>query len=464
MKNLVCLIVASFIIFSCQIEDDEAPTPNESFIKYYGDLTGYEAKDIEFLYDSSGFIVFGNVVADDGSTDYAILRMDLDGNLIDSTYFSFDVPLGEDADGDGELDTLRGDDVAAQVEVFSDGYALVGTTLLNNNSFGVLDVSVATISFFNNDLDKVANQTFAITSGNPREDGLDQLASDVIGLRDGGILLLGSREIDRGGPSDFDYYLLKIGGSNPFEKTIGIPGNNQDDILVRGFEKPNGNIVLIGYSSDVSALGENEGNNGTNVTFTELNATGQILNSVSYGIDNPDTNDLSVFNEVVTGAVSTSAGYAITGTSNLSTEVSYAFFMNLTKNGDFVAGDTLSSAFRFSSGESIETFGLGIAQGRDNDFLILGQYPNFNYDVNVDDPTLTGESRAGEAMFMKVGQFGVPKPGLETHYGSANGDDSAVDALLLPDGKIVVLANVDFGGGIQLVSLIKTNDSGDLVD
>lgn len=474
MKQLSLLFVLVAAITACQIEDDQAPSPNESFIKYYGDLTGYVARDIEFLYDSSGFVVFGDVTADDGSTDYAILRMDLDGNLIDSVYFSLDLPLfGLDVDGDGQPDSLRGDDNAGKIVVTPDGYALVGTTLLNNNSFGVTNLSVGTFSFFDNQLTRDRDQTIPIFAiDNLDGEQLDQIGSDLLITRDGGILIMGSREMDRGGGvSDFDFYLIKIrlqqngvGIDTVFEQTIGIPGNGQDDILVRGFEKADRNIVLIGHSFDVSDLGENGGDNGRNVTFMELNSAGQIINSNSYGFENPG--DAVVFNETVSDAIQTPSGFAITGTTTLSTERSYAFFMNLNANGQFIAGDTLSSAFRLSGNPrtSIETNGIGIAQGRDSDYIILGQYPDFNFDMNINDPTIASESRAGEAMFMKVDQFGVPIAGLETFYGSQNGSDFAVDALTLPDGKIVVLANVDFGGGIQLVSLIKTNDSGNLVD
>ena len=197
-------------------------------------------------------------------------------------------------------------------------------------------------------------------------------------------------------------------------------------------------------TNDKSALGENNGNNGTNIAFYELTAAGNGLNAVVYGLDDPQSD--AVFNEVVSDAVQTFSGFAVTGTSTLSTEDSYAFFMNLTTSGSLIAADTLTSRFD----PALQTNGRGIVQAADNDYIILGAYESFHR------LTPEGEvinNRAGEALFMKVTPSG--RSVEEVHYGS-------VDGLLLPDNKIMVLAGMDFGGGVELVSLIKTNDSGKL--
>ncbi len=457
MKKLLLILLAASVVYACQIEDDNAPTPEESFIKYYGDLAGYEAKDIEFLYDSSGFVILANVSGDDGTNDYTLLRVSQDGALIDSTVFSLDIPLRFDADGNGQLDdVLAGSDNAGQVQVLEDGFLVIGTTSLNNSAIDILDVQVATISLFDNDFNNLLDSTLFISASGDIRDGLDLLGSDVIETQDEGFLIFGSIEIDRGGgTSDFDYYLLKVGSDNDFEEIIGIAGEGNDDILVRGFEKSNGNIVLIGYSSDPSSLGENGGNNGLNVTFSELTNQGKLINSVSYGLDNPDPNNETIFDEVVTDAIQTNTGYAITGTTTLSTDDSYAFFMQLSNNGLFISGDTLTSSF----GYGLETNGTGIAKTSTNNYIILGNYPQFDITIEGLEDRIT---RAGEAMFFQVDQSGIPRANSENYYGTQNGDDSAVDALTLPDGKIVVLANIDFGGGIQLISLIKTDDNGRL--
>lgn len=455
MKNFYLILITASIFSACQIEDDNAPSPNESFIKYYGDLAGYEGRDIEMLRDSSGFIVLANVTGESGQSDYIIMRMSLDGTLIDSVEFSFDIPVGFDADGNGNLDDfLTGSDDGGQVEVFDGGFAVIGTTSLNNSALDVLDVQVATITFFDDQFNNLLDTTLVIPASGDLRQGLDLIGSDIITLSDGGFLIMGSIEIERAsGVSDFDYYLSKVGSNNNFVEIIGIPGDGNDDILVRGFEKLNGNIVLIGYSSEPSDLGENNGDNGLNVTFSELTPQGKLINRVSYGLDNPDPTNESIFNERVSGAVATSSGFAVVGTTTL-TDNEYAFFMNLSTNGVFINGDTLTSTFGFG----LESKGRGIVQADDNDFIILGNYPQFNIINNLNQQV----ARAGEAMFMKVTQFGMPVAGAEVNYGTENGNDEAVDAIALPDGKIVVLANVDFGGGIQLISLIKTNDDGQL--
>ena len=456
MRNLCLLILASIILNSCQIEDKNAPSPNESFIKYYGQLQGYEAKDVEFLADSSGFIIFGNVTGEDGTTDYTILRVDENGTLIDDLVFSFDIPLPFDADGNGQMDDfLAGNDDASQVEVFDGGFAVIGTTSLNNSSLDILDVQVLTVSLYDDNYVNLLDTTLAIPAGDLR-DGLDLRGNDIIELSDGGFLIMGSIEIDRGGGvSDLDYFLLKVGTDNAdFEEIIGIPGDGNDDILVRGFEKANGNIVLIGYSSDPSSLGENNGDNGLNVNFKELTPDGKILNSVSYGLDNPDPDNSTVFDDVVNDAISSSSGYTITGTTTLATDDKYAFFMNLTNSGLFIDGDTLTSSF----GSNLQSEGFGIVQSADNNYIILGSYTSFNITNEIGQQI----ARAGESMFMKVDQVGVPVAASEANYGTENGNEEAIDALLLDDGQILVLSNTDFGGGIQLISLIKTDDNGQL--
>ena len=451
-------MIVTVVGYSCQIEDDNAPTPEEGFIKYYGSLTGYEAKDIEYLADSSGFIIFGNVTNDLGATDYTLLRIDQTGALIDSIIFSFDISLRFDANGDGELnDVIAGNDDASQVEVFDGGFATIGTTSLNNSAIDILDVKVGTVRLFDNDYNNVLDTTVVLQAGNLRDglrDGLDLIGNDIIQLNDGGLLIMGSIEIDRGGgSSDLDYYILKVGTEvNDFEEIIGIPGEGNDDILVRGFEKDNGNIVLIGYSTDPSSFGENGGNNGLNVTFSELTPQGKLENSISYGLDNPD--NATLFDEVVTNAIETTTGYAITGTTTLGTDEKYAFFMNLTNSGIYVNGDTITSGFQYG----LESEGLGIVQSNDNNYIVLGKYSNFDVTNSIGQRF----SRAAESMFVKVDQAGIPIAGAEVNYGTENGSERAVDALLLQDNRILVLSNTDFGGGVQLMSLIKTNDDGQL--
>ena len=443
------------MVLSCQIVDDSAPEPDESFIKYYGDLTTYEARDIELLQDSSSYVVFGDELnATDGRTDFSIWRINSDGVRSGGPrLFSFDIPLGTDEDENGEEDVLRGNGTASQIEVYDGGFAVVGTTEINDNSRQIFNVKVANIAFLDVEFNLVLDTIITFPAGAP-EDGLDFFGSDIIRTQDENFLFVGSREIDRGnGVTDFDYQLIKLGANIEgnrvigFSETINISGDGQDDFAVRVFEKNDGNIVIIGYTEDKSDFGENSGNNGTNVSFTELTSEGKLLNNRSYGLDNPG--DGVVFNEVVNDAVLTSSGIAIAGTTTLATEESYAFFMNLTQSGIFLSGDTLTSSFGFG----IETQGNGIVQTIGNDFIILGSYNSL---------TIDQQSRLGEAMFMKVDQSGNPVSGSEVNYGTIDGSDSAIDGLLLPDGKISVLANIDFGGGVRLLSLIKTDDNGQL--
>lgn len=460
MKHLLYITLFTIGLISCQIEDDNAPAPDDSFIKYFGELTGYEAKDIELLNDGSGFVVLCDVIGDDGSKDYGLFIIDLEGNLVNQTTFGFDVPTNTDLNKDGIIgnDVISGEDLGAQVEVTANGtFWVVGTTVVNDNASNILNVSVGTISVFDEDLNFLSDGTQEFGASIELTDGLDLVGADLIIADNGDLIFFGSIEIERGnGDVDFDYFVIRAGSMN-FQEFIGVPGDGQDDMVVRGFEKDNGNLVLIGYSSDPSSLGENGGNNGTNVLFTELTPEGKILNSVSYGIDGGLA---LVYNEVVNNAIQTPSGFAIVGTSTLSTEETYAFYMNLTRTGGLVSANLITSEYTFSgTDEPLETEGFGIVQSLDNDYILLGNYQNF-----VTDILGQTKNRAVEGLYKKIDQFGNGIPGFETNFGLADGNDRVVDAVRLPDGKIVALANVDFGGGIELIALMKLNDTGNLVD
>lgn len=59
MRYLIHIMIVSLLVMSCQIEDENAPKPDEAFIKFYGELTSYEASDIEVIYDATGEVAEG---------------------------------------------------------------------------------------------------------------------------------------------------------------------------------------------------------------------------------------------------------------------------------------------------------------------------------------------------------------------------------------------------------------------
>lgn len=467
MRNLLLIAITTILVVSCQIEDDNAPAPDEAFVKYFGELTSYEAKDIEIVYDATGevaegLVVFGVKTSDFGDDDFFVLRTDLDGNFIDSASFSFEDNLGYDLSGDGNPNIVRGNEIASQIQPTSDGgFIAIGTSSITETLLDISDWQILTIAFLDNELN-LLNDSVLIIPAEANNFELDLIGNDVIVLDDGSLLIAGAREFDRGGGvTDFDNIFLKINGNGTsFLNTQGVSGDGEDDILVRAFEKESGgNIVLIGYSNSPSLLGENNGLNGTNVYYLEISSTGTPVNFAAYGFENADPAIAAVYNEQVNNVIRTPSGYSIVGTSSTSTNLEYAFVMNLSNNGVYLSGNSFdNSAFNTVNEQGVETNilqsqGLGITQAANNDIIMVGKYQSFVTET---------ESRGGEGMFVKFNEASIAIDGEESFFGLADGNDSVVDAVTLPDGKVVAVANVDFGGGVKLISIIKLNDDGSL--
>ncbi|WP_462249975.1 NHL repeat-containing protein [Ekhidna sp.] len=461
MRYLLLIFAATFLVVSCQIEDDNAPAPEETFIKYFGELTSYEASDIEIIFEGEtpiGLAIFGTKVNDLGDKDFYVLRTDLDGNLIDSTSVGFVNQTLRDFTGDGNPDSFRGEETSAQIQpIPGGGFIIIGTSGITETVLGISDFQLLSLGFLADDLSIIGDSLLVLSSEVDNVD-LDLVGNDVLILSDGAILMAGAREVDRGGGiTDFDNYYIKFNLNNDevlFENTQGVAG--EDDVLVRAFEKDNGNIVLIGYSNSPSLLGENNNNNGSNVYFLEVSSTGTPINFASYGFENTDNN--VVYNEQVNNAISTASGYTIVGTSVTSEDESFSFVMNLSNDGVFLSGTNHNNSIYNTTNNNgevsvVQTQGFGVTQALGNDIVLLGQYESL---------IAEGQSRGVEGMFVRFDQAAQPIEGAESFFGLADGNDRIVDAVTLPDGKIVAVANVDFGGGVQLISVIKMNPDGSL--
>ncbi len=450
MRKLFYIIPVIVVAQACQIKDEGLPAPNESFIKYYGDLADQRARDIEILFnadssDADGFVVFGTRQVGNSTTDYYAIRTDADGNILNRSSFGFQATLdldgdgkADDFDGDNIADTLHADESAGQILVLQNSFVTIGTSTINNTSIGITDFSFITYALLDAQLNLLDFRALFGDRSNMR----DLIGNDVIELSDGTLLFIGSKESE----TDLDFYYTKFSVARDsvyYERTQGFPGRGNNDVLVRAFETDEGNVVMIGYSNDTGINGET----GVNVTYLEVNANGNLVKSNSNGIKNPENLTIT-YNEVVNDVIEKPGGYAVIGTSLLSNDQRYAFFMNLDRNGIAISGDTLTSEFGF------ESAGNGITQGIDNDFIAVGQYVNFQS---------ADGARNGEAMFIRLNQSGMPVGGeFESSFGLIGGDDVAADAVTLPNGKIVVAATIDFGGGVSLISIIKLNDTGKL--
>lgn len=451
------------LLGACQIKGD-LPAPDEGFIKNFGDSRTYQPADLVYLPDSTGLIIFGSEISEDGIVDFSWVRASLSGTFDQSsaTTLRVKVPLTFDADGDGALDSARGDASAGKIRLIESGplagdYIFVGNLFVDqafDNGEEIVDVNVPVIGFLDPNLEPI--KVITLKNGEPQTTGRSAFARDVVQTSDGNFVIGLSYEINKNannsGPADLDFVLQKYeyaGTGDPellWQESEILALTNEDEILCGLFEKNNGNLVVIGTTTDASARGETGGNNGRNVTFVELTPTAGILRSITYGIGELDETEL--YDDVANVALQTNAGFAVAGTSTINDRM-HVFFMNLTQNGDFIAGDTVPSAID----PALETRGLGMVQTADKDFVILGIYTNF---FNG------GEGRLGEALFMRVSPSGRLKS--EANFGSLAGSDEAVDGLLLGDKKIMTLARMDFGAQVELISLIKTNADGLFTD
>lgn len=450
MKKLFyTFLVASLI--SCQIEDKNAPEPDESFIRYLGVIADQQAKDIEPIFASDGttlegFVIFGTQQLEGSpEKDYYLVRTDDVGNILATARYNPIRPLGRDFDGDGEEDILSGDDIAGQIEVLPNGgFVIIGTTSINDNVRDLNNFRLITTATLDGDLNVIDSLTFPapVDQANNK---LSSIANDIIRLSDGSFLIVGAIETVSG---DFDYYYRKVratDGTN-FVKTLGLSGSDNDDILVRAFETEDQTIALFGYSERSG----NEGEEGTNVSYVEVNFNGNPTGgSGNFGIPDITTGAITrEFDDVLNDVIQKPGGYMAVGTSTID-EQDYSFFMDIDLNGISLRKDTLSSVF--DGGLNTQAFGISIT--RSNDFVIVGNYSDFR---------VGDEQRGQEAMFMRIDQVGEKVPDFESNYGLGDGNDTAADVITLSDGKIVVAATIDFGGGIQMIGLIKLNDSGEL--
>lgn len=462
MKKLFYIsIILSFV--SCQIEDKNAPQPSESFIKYFGELADQEAADLEPIWnadssDVDGYVLFGTQEIEGQSKDYYVAISDANGHLVRSKSFGFRLPVdGLDITGDGVPDSVFADESASRIHAVPNGYVVVGTSTISsivgqttnggNRSVEILDLSLATIAFFDGELNLLGDRVFPVFGDVNifNDQQLDLFGHDIIPLADGGFLLIGAKETD----TDLDFYARRFSISGTsittvWERTYGFKNGGLDDVFVKGFEKSNNNLALFGYSEDLGA----EGEEGVNVTFIELNQNGNIVRSNSNGIE-----DSSPFlaEDILEDVVEKAGGYLAVGTSTTNDSKS-AFFMDINAQGIAVSKGVLQSDFQLNE-EGLQTMGTAAAQTQSKDFIIVGNYPSFRTDT---------ETRAGEALFARLDQSGVKKTGFETNYGLGDGNDSAEGIVLLPSGKMVVIATVDFGGGVKMISLIKLNDTGQL--
>ncbi len=442
--------LAFLLLLACQIEDKDAPTPAESYIKYFGEAnTTYEMVDIEIIYDATdasivnSIIMLGTRQREDARRDIYLVKTDAVGTFIADTAYSYD---------------SDSDDEARQLSRAGDNILVVGntTTSPETNLSGVVwnefTTDLIPVSIPNTDTTLYSIFT---NPANPTQISANDLIQTT---SDGNFVMVGNYNTQAG---DQQYYRLKIDANQRGHISYPSDASNEDpallwfvsggvgasDDLVRAFEETNGELVFIGNSTFFDI----DGNGGVNVLVVNATSSGATNNRRSYGFNLNGNNSNAT--DRMTDAVQKQGGYAIVGTSTQGNNLSQAFYIDSSVPSQRTL---LTSSFTLND-VSTRTNALGITQGPKNDFIIVGQYPDFRIDSG--DEQL---NKGSEAMIYRTDQFGVKIDGFETNYGVIGGDDLAVVARTLPDGKILVGATIDFGSGSTLMSLIKLNDTGQL--
>lgn len=445
MKNIFYFFIFLSLV-ACQIEDKDAPTPSESYIKYFGEAnTSYDMVDMEVIYDANDSTMINSVIMlgtrqqEDARSDIYLVKTDAIGTFIADTAYSFD---------------LDSDDVATHLSRAGDNILVVGNT--STSPPGGLNGVIW--NEFTTDLTPVSQPHPDTTLYSIFTDPTNPTrisANDMIQTNDGNFVMVGNYITQSG---DQQYYRLKIDATQKGNISYPSSASNSDpalvwffsagvgaeDDLVRVFEEDNGGLVFIGNSS----FSDIDGNGGVNVIVINATSTGSTSNRRSYGF-NLNENSPNATDKMA-DAIAKQGGYAIVGTSTQGNS-SQAFFID---TGAPSLRRLLTSSFTLND-VGIKTEALGITQGANNDFMIVGRYPDFRIDTSKGQ-----ENKRTEAMIYRTDQFGLPIAGLETNYGLILGDDKAVVAKTLPDGKILVGATIDFGN--SLMSLLKLNDSGQL--
>ncbi len=225
------------------------------------------------LAGTSSSPVSGNkTVGTNGLGDFYVVKIDSLGAL--KWQFSFGGTMNE------ELKSVT--------QLPDGGYLLVGISQSGNdgNKSSTNNGAVGTYDYWIVRLTSTGSKLWDRSFGG----SLNDYAYDVKPAEDGNYLIVGSSNSSISGNKTsssyggFDYWIIKINtsGTKAWESSYG---GSLDDIPLKVITRPNGNIVLGGYSRSAA-------NTGTKTTvnygladywMVEINSTGTVLNENAYG-------------------------------------------------------------------------------------------------------------------------------------------------------------------------------------
>lgn len=420
----ICLFI---LVMACTTESEI--TPADVFVKYYG--TQDEQRAVDFQVNSAGeYVIFGTrKVDDETANDFYMLRVDQEGNLINT------VTLGiEDTAGNPN------NELAYRIKVIDQGYLIVGSTAPLNEAL-IPGQRLLYWAHLNESFEVVTQVIDTVNGGVGDLEG-----TDIFYTSGDSVLITGYADAfennQSGQPEDGTTKLFvgkwSLDGETGWKKTYGFAGSNDEAKAV--FEKPDGNIVVFGVTDEVGSNGES----GQNVVVYQLNryGTSPVGEVPRYGTDGDDE---------MSRVIKISGGYAVVGTSFIG-NVSNPFIMILDDEARMVSQDNLVFEVDFKEDDPFDGIGLGVTRAANNDFVVVGRVLDYEDENDL--------AKNNEMMFIRTTQSGQQISGAVKNFGLVAGNDEAISALTLDDGAIVLLGTSDFGSGVTLITLMKMNADG----
>lgn len=228
-----------------------------------------------------------------GSTDYWIVKVDINGNKLWDKTFG-----GESSDTDPKI-----------IETNDGGYLIAGISI-SQNGFDKSEASRGLSDYWIIKVDALGNKLWDKTIGGNENDFL----SDIIKLNDGSFIISGdsmsgsSSEKTENSKGDSDFWIIKISsnGQKIWDKTFG---GQFSDINPKLLLLNDSNLIITGYSQSSSSGDKKDTNKGVgNFWVIKINLSGNILWNKTVGGANSD------FPKAITSTVE--GGFIISGDSN----------------------------------------------------------------------------------------------------------------------------------------------------
>lgn len=435
MKKIT-LLLSLITLLSCG-GDDEIPL-GSPFVKYFGDRTAsFELKDMVLSDDGVGVVLLGVREGDVFLTEdespilkrFYVVLADENGTTIKQGSLPF-----LDAVGNVIMFDLEASRVTS---IEGGGYLVIGTREIESVKVGATKlVKLIVWVQLDNNLEMTGQWMAAGDTIN------NYYGVDINVTSDGGVLLAGYTDAN----GDNDFFYRKVGGSTT-DWSRTQTRENSDDRLVRVLPIAGG----FGLFGRTDGLAE-DGKTGINVERTIITEQGVIINSLVYGTS---VGAITDFDDIPTDVIEKPGGFAVVGEA-IRFNVSRPFLLDVDLAGAIAVAVNYATDFA-AIDDGIEGGATSITQSPSNDFVIVGELQDYTENYGAKG----AKDRNNEVMVMRTDQAGVPIGSIK-NFGVENGEDKGVRVLTTADGRILVGATYDFGGGLIEMVLLKMNADGEL--